>query len=59
MKKPKKTFPPKKIENTIFKTAPKHNWSDYQKDIFRDIARGTGNTMVIARARIALKPLQL
>ena len=50
---PKKVskFPPKKPDNTHLHIAqPKRNWSPYQKDIFRDIARGTGHTVVIARA---------
>jgi DNA helicase II / ATP-dependent DNA helicase PcrA len=28
----------------------KYDWSLYQKDIFRDISKGTGHTLVIARA---------
>jgi superfamily I DNA/RNA helicase len=50
---PKKVskFPPKKPDNShIIKFSPKRNWSDYQKDIFRDIAKGNGHTVVIARA---------
>jgi len=34
----------------IFKASPKHEFSEYQKNIFRDIAKGTGHTLVIARA---------
>jgi len=49
-KKPSK-FPPKKPDTSYIRVAqPKRNWSDFQKDIFRDIARGTGHTVVIARA---------
>ena len=50
---PKKVskFPPKKPDNSYIRVAaPKRNWSPYQKDIFRDIAKGTGHTVVIARA---------
>lgn len=50
---PKKVskFPPKKPDNTHLHIAqPKRNWSEYQKNIFRDIARGVGHTVVIARA---------
>jgi len=44
-------FPPKRPDNShIIQVAPKRNWSDFQKDIFRDIAKGTGHTVVIARA---------
>src|SRR5271165_2210458 len=44
-------FPPKKPDNShIIKPIVKHNWSDYQKAIFRNIATGTGNLIVIARA---------
>lgn len=44
-------FPPKRPDNShIIKASPKHNWSDYQKAIFRDIANGIGHTVVIARA---------
>src|SRR5271157_3304842 len=50
---PKKVskFPPKKIDKSYLHIAqPKRNWSAYQKDIFRDIAQGTGHTVVVARA---------
>ena len=50
---PKKVskFPPKRPDNShIYKPQPKRNWSNFQKDIFRDIAKGTGHTVVIARA---------
>lgn len=44
-------FPPKKPDNShIVKMAPKRNWSEYQKNIFKDIAQGVGHTVVIARA---------
>src|SRR6185369_647491 len=44
-------FPPKKPDNShIVKVAPKRNWSDYQKAIFKDIATGNSHTVVIARA---------
>lgn len=50
MKKTSK-FPPKKPDNShIVKIAPKRDWSDYQKDIFKDIAKNTDHTVVIARA---------
>jgi Superfamily I DNA and RNA helicases len=50
MKKTSK-FPPKKPDNShIIKANPKRDWSAYQKDIFRDIAKGTDHTVVIARA---------
>ena len=50
---PKKAskFPPKKPSTAHLHIAsPKRNWSDYQKNIFRDIANGVGHTVVIARA---------
>jgi len=53
---PKKTnkFPPKKTDKSyIVKANPKHNWSDYQKDLFRDIAKGEGHTVVEAFAGAA------
>lgn len=44
-------FPPKKPDNShIVKYSHKREWSDYQKDIFREIATGTGHAVVIARA---------
>src|SRR5574338_517808 len=44
-------FPPKKTDNShIIKASPKRNWSEYQKNIFKDIAKGEGHTVVIARA---------
>jgi DNA helicase II / ATP-dependent DNA helicase PcrA len=47
----KSKFPPKKPDNShIIKISPKRNWSDYQKNIFRDIAKNTDHTVVIARA---------
>lgn len=46
-----KKFPPKKPNNShIIKANPKHEWSSYQKAIFKDIAKGTDHTVVIARA---------
>ncbi len=46
-----KKFPPKKPDNShIIKASPKKEWSQYQKEIFKDIAQGTGHTVVIARA---------
>jgi superfamily I DNA/RNA helicase len=50
---PKKVskFPPKKPDNShIIKANPKREWSDFQKNIFRDIAKGNDHTVVIARA---------
>jgi len=50
---PKKVskFPPKRPDNShIIKIPPKRDWSPYQKDIFRDIAKATDHTVVIARA---------
>lgn len=50
---PKKTsrFPLKKPDNShIVKMSPKRDWSEYQKNIFRDIAKATDHTVVIARA---------
>ena len=46
-------FPPKtkKPESAyIIKPPVKHNWSEFQKDIFRDISKGSGHTVIIARA---------
>lgn len=44
-------FPPKRPDNShIIKHNPKREWSVLQKDIFKDIASGTGHTVVIARA---------
>src|SRR6185436_7030416 len=44
-------YPPKKTDiSHIVKSNPKRNWSTYQKNIFKDIARGTDHTVVIARA---------
>ena len=49
--KNKKTYPKKTFEQTIFKKKKeKKNWSEYQKIIFRNIAKDTGHTLVIARA---------
>jgi len=47
----KNKFPPKKPDNShVIKHNPKREWSKYQKDIFRDVAKGTGHTVIIARA---------
>jgi DNA helicase-2/ATP-dependent DNA helicase PcrA len=44
-------FPPKKPDNShIIKHNPKRDWSALQKNIFQDIAKGAGHTVVIARA---------
>ena len=43
-------YPPKKPTNDVFKAPVVHNWSSYQKDIFTDISKGIGHTLVIARA---------
>jgi DNA helicase II / ATP-dependent DNA helicase PcrA len=44
-------YPPKKPDKShIIIPSVKRVWSDYQKDIFRDIARATDHTVVIARA---------
>lgn len=45
-----KTNLPKNTPTKIIKPRLSVNWSEYQKEIFRDIARGFGNTIVIARA---------
>lgn len=50
---PKKAskFPPKKVVNPVIRLSqPKRNWSLLQKNIFKDIAQGSGHTVVIARA---------
>lgn len=47
----KNKFPPRRPDNShIIKIAPKLNWSKFQKDIFRNVANGIGNTAIIARA---------
>jgi len=47
-------FPPKKPDNShIIKANPKREWSQFQKDLFRDIARGEGHTVVEAFAGAA------
>jgi len=46
----KSKFPPKKAEDPIIKPRPKVNWSDFQKNIFKDIAQDNTHTVVIARA---------
>lgn len=44
-------FPPKKPDNShLIKASPKRNWSNYQKNIFKDINTGNDHTVVIARA---------
>ena len=43
-------FSRKPDNSHIIKASTKRNWSDYQKAIFKDIAKGTGHTVVIARA---------
>lgn len=48
-----KKYPPKKVVNHIITAPVKHNWSEYQKAIFKDIAQGKGHTVVIARAGAA------
>lgn len=46
-----KKFPSKKPDSShIIKASVKREWSDFQKNIFRDIAKGEGHTVVIARA---------
>jgi hypothetical protein len=48
----KKSFKSFKKEDKSYlvKAEPKRNWSEFQKNIFKDIAKGTGHTVVIARA---------
>lgn len=44
-------FPPKRADNShIVKLSPKIEWSEYQKDIFKDVAKGNGHTIVEAFA---------
>lgn len=44
-------FPPKKEDKSYIKiAAPKLNWSEYQKDIFKNIAREQGHLIVEAYA---------
>lgn len=51
MSKKASKFPSKKADNShIIKANIKREWSNYQKAIFQDIAKGTGHTVVIARA---------
>lgn len=46
-----KKFPPKTPDKShIVKIPVNREWSEYQKNIFRDIAKGEGHTAVIARA---------
>jgi superfamily I DNA/RNA helicase len=50
----KSKFPSRRSEKSkIIKSNPKRKWSIYQKEIFKDIAEGTGNIAVIARAGAA------
>ena len=49
-KKSGNKYPPKKPVNYVFKAEPKREWSAFQKAIFKDIATGSGHTVVIARA---------
>lgn len=51
MAKKTSKFPPKRPDNShIIKMGVKREWSPYQKEIFKDIARASDNTVVIARA---------
>jgi DNA helicase-2/ATP-dependent DNA helicase PcrA len=44
-------FPPKRPDNShLVKFNPKREWSDFQKNIFKDIAKASDHTVVIARA---------
>jgi superfamily I DNA/RNA helicase len=44
-------FPPKKPDNShLYTPAVKHNWSEYQKNIFRNIAKENGHLIVEAYA---------
>lgn len=46
-----KKYPPKKPDKShLIKAHVKHEWSDFQKSLFKDLAKGAGNTIVIARA---------
>jgi DNA helicase-2/ATP-dependent DNA helicase PcrA len=46
-----KKYPPKKPDNSyLVKVNVKHNWSDYQKAIFKSIAKDTGHLIVEAYA---------
>lgn len=40
----------KKSSDVVYSPPVKHNWSEYQKAFFADVASGTSNTVVIARA---------
>ena len=47
----KNKYPPKRPDKShIIKFPPKLNWSEYQKDIFKDIGKGQGHTIIEARA---------
>lgn len=41
---------PSKKPDYVYKPSVKHNWSDYQKLVFKNINNGIGHTVVIARA---------
>lgn len=45
-----KKFPPKKKSNYVKKAAPKHNWSEYQKNIFRNVYSEKGHCIINAYA---------
>jgi DNA helicase-2/ATP-dependent DNA helicase PcrA len=46
-------YPPKKAIPYIFKPAIKHNWSEYQKAIFKNISQGDGHLIIEAYAGAA------
>ena len=47
----KNKFPPKKKDTShIIKARPNLQWSEFQKNIFRNVSAGIGNTAIIARA---------
>jgi DNA helicase II / ATP-dependent DNA helicase PcrA len=47
----KNKFPPKKPSTAhLIKANPKRDWSTFQRAIFKDIAKGSDHTVVIARA---------
>lgn len=44
-------FPPKKVDKShLYVPPPKHNWSDYQKAVFRNIAKDDGHLIIDAFA---------
>lgn len=54
MQKKANKFPPKKKNVPYIKKAnPKHNWSEYQKAIFKNIAAGEGHLIIEAYAGAA------